>query len=542
MPHRAGYFVYAYQWDHHCHDLIESIKGKFHHMLRELGELEYQDVWDPESLLNYFKKWHYNNELYHRTIDEIDKKQFVINQLGYRGYGVNIDLLNALEGVKKKYAEQIYNLLDERFRKHLKFVKKIIRIKKVHIDSFDSRFIISKLCKKLKRKPEENIPYAYKPVELELEYFFQIMSNETPWTVNTAIFQRLFFSLGVSSMTIMKGTVGHHDELTAQDLKIIGNKNFIEMYNETFSNLHTFTDIGIDLMKKIHYILSKDIDPNAGNYRTLDFPDRNGVTLEFGNFEREIGDLAHVLYETGQSFNNLDAFIYDLSRSYYMFLGIHPFWDSNGRVGKCFMNHMLLKKGIPPISFNEKEEILALPRYGGSMDDMHEYIKKRIQKSVDSYFYEREKLDYFGFLSNQIYNVSFDSGVYFRQIDTKPQKLEVNFHAYLIDEGNPLSKQYNDQCRITFPNEYLLYNMTVYCGFSHAGQTEWEHIFNSKNSIYIKEISSDIEGIRIYDVDFIIELQEYHFNYDYFNCCVISDEGGLIFNNKELNYSYKIMR
>ncbi len=88
MPHRAGYFVYAYQWDHHCHDLLETIKGKFYHMMHELGELEYQDTQDLKSLVNYFKKWHYNKEFYDITINSINRKHSVINEHGYRGYGV----------------------------------------------------------------------------------------------------------------------------------------------------------------------------------------------------------------------------------------------------------------------------------------------------------------------------------------------------------------------------------------------------------------------------------------------------------------------
>jgi hypothetical protein len=58
-------------------------------MLKELNELEYQHAVDTESLLNYFKKWHFNKEHYYRTIHEIDKKRFVIDSLGFRGYGVN---------------------------------------------------------------------------------------------------------------------------------------------------------------------------------------------------------------------------------------------------------------------------------------------------------------------------------------------------------------------------------------------------------------------------------------------------------------------
>ncbi|MEW6740662.1 MAG: Fic family protein [Nitrospirota bacterium] len=508
-------------------------------MISELDELRYQDAWDMESLLNYYKKWHYNRELYHLTINNIDRKQFVINSLGYRGYGVNKDLLGALEAIKNEYAGHAYWLMGERFKRHIDFTKRTIYLPQELIDSMDSHYIITELCKKLRWNPEENIPRAAYPVGLNPGHYFHVMGG-TPWPVNTAIFQKLFLNLGNSSMTLMKGSMGYHNVLPHRDLKIIGNRNFIDIYKEIFSSLHNFTAIGIDLLKRIHYVLSKDITPNAGNFRSHDFHDRNGVTFDFGNFQREIGDLAHVLWETGQSFHHIDDFIYNLSRSYYMFIGIHPFWDSNGRVGKCFLNYMFLKKGIPPVSFKDEDEVFALPRYGGSMKDMHDYIKMRVMRAVDSYFYEKWKMEHFGLFTKRIYNVSFDSGFHFRQIDDRPRKLEVNFNAYLIDDSNPSSWQYQGQCRVVFPSEHLLYNMTIYCGFSYGRRGEWEHVFSPKNNFFIKEIKSETSGVRVFDVSFVVELRDVHYNYDYFNCCVVSHEGGRIFNNNGLNYSYRI--
>jgi fido (protein-threonine AMPylation protein) len=533
----SGYFVLAYQWDYRCHSLVESVRKKFQHLARELGELEHQDARNKESLLNYYKKWHYNKELYHITINEIKKRQFVIDSLGYRGYGVNRDLYGALGGIKNEYTH-LHRILEERFKKYIDFSKRVIYLPQEVIDSLNSSYIITELYKKLNRNPEENIPKTAYPTGLNPDHCFRVM-RKTPWPVNTAIFQKLFLNLGNSSMTITKGSMGYHNLLSPQNLKLIGNRNLLAMYKEIFSNLHNFTHISIDLLKRIHFVLSRDIDPNAGNFRTFDFPDKNGVTFDYGNFQREIGDLAHVLWETGQSFHSLDAFIYNLSRSYYMFIGIHPFPDSNGRVGRCFLNYMFLKKGIPPISFKDEDEIFALPRYGGSMEDMYNYIKTRIAKVVDSYFYERWKLENISF-SKQIYNVSFDSGFHFRQIYDRPCKLEANFNAYLIDDSNPKSWQYQDQCWVVFPNEYLLYNMTIYCGFSHSRQSQWEHVFSLKNNFFIKEIRSDMPGIRIFDIDFVLEPNGAYYNYNYFNCCVVSHEGGRIFNNKGLNYSYRI--
>lgn len=542
MPHRAGYFVLAYQWDHHCDDLFQSIRARFQRMLAALLELEQQAEEDSGALLHYYQKWHYNRELYRATINTINRKQHVINSLGYRGYGVNKDLFNALESLKNEYEASVYSMLERLFKEHAGALKKIITLPKEQVDAMNSGYVLVRLCEKLNLNPLEHIPVAIHPVDLKLEHYFQVMSKETLWPVNTAIFEKLFLNLGNSSMTIMQGSTGYHNVLSEQDLKIAGNRNFIAMVKDTFSNLHNFTDIGIDLLKRIHFVLSRDIDPNAGNFREYDFPDKNGVTFDFGNFEREMRDLDHVLRETGESFHDLHAFIYNLSRSYYMFIGIHPFRDSNGRTGKCFLNHMLIKKGLPPLSFvdGDGDEIFALPRYGGTMDDMHDYVKARIMKAVDAYFYERWKLEHFGFIAKQIYNVSFDSGFHFRQINDNPQKIEVNFQAFIIDDSNQLCEQYQDQCRVVLPHENLLKNMKVYCGLSRDFRGEWENVLSIKDNFFINEIKSDIPGARVFDAGFIVRLQDVHFNCRYFNCCVVSDECGRIFNNKGLNYTYKI--
>jgi len=540
MPHRAGYFVMAYNWDHHCHDLIESLKSNFHHMRKELNELPSEEVSDRKSLLNYFKKLHYNKELYFNTVKNIDDRQFSIKSLGYRGYGVNMDLLNALDGLKTQHAGHIYWMIEEGFKRHLAIVKKRIYMPVELIENMDTGYVVFELCKKMKLVPEEHIPEPPKPVELNnLEEYYNVMARSTPWNVNTAIFQRLFLNLGCSSMTIMKGTVGHTDSQSPQELKIIGNRNFLAMFRETFANLHLFTDINLDLLRTIHKILSNGLVPHAGDFRPHDFPDRNGVTFENNNFGREINDLGHVLWETAQSFNHLDNFVLNIARAYYMFIGIHPFWDSNGRVGKCFINYMFLKKGLPPISFDDSTEVLSLPRYGGTMDDMYIYIKTRLLMAVEDYYYERRKLELFDFINKQVYNVSFDSGVYFRQIDDHPQKIELNFQIFLLNWDNPLFNQLFEQCRIVVSDEHYTKSLILYCGFSHARHGGWEHVFTIKGDYHIEERPYNAP-IRLFDVDLIIELKDYHYNFNYFSCSIVTNDGSMIYNNKGLNYSYQI--
>ena len=49
-------------------------------------------------------------------------------------------------------------------------------------------------------------------------------------------------------------------------------------------------------------------------------------------------------------------------------------------------------------------------------------------------------------------------------------------------------------------------------------------------------------GVRVFDVDFMVEAPRRSGSGDYFSCSIVSGEGGLIFNNKGLNYSYRLGR
>ena len=364
------------------------------------------------------------------------------------------------------------------------------------------------------------------------------MSEETSWQANTAIFQKMFFSVGSSSMTIMKGSAGLYDRRSCQELKLLANRNFVDTGRELFSALQDFTEIGVDLLKRIHYGLSKDLDSEGGSFRRIDFPDRNGVTFEFDNFRRETADLAIVLDETAHSFGRLHEFIYNLARSYYMFIGIHPFWDGNGRAGRCFLNFLFMKKGLPPVVLDDREEVSALPRYGGSMEDMHNYLKGRLQRASETYFYERGKLESFGFLRKRVYNMAFDSGFQFRQIEDSPPRIEVAFQAYVCGDRH-LREILADQCKVVFPEVSLLQDMTVYCGFCGSLFTEWRDSFSLK-AFYTKELTPEIGGVRTFDVDFVVDIPNQVKRGDYFSCSVAGGEAGLAFTNKGLNYSYRL--
>jgi fido (protein-threonine AMPylation protein) len=510
------------------------MERKLQQVEREVSELERDSSGEREGLLNYYKKWRRNNELYRLVMAEVKSRQFVINSFGYRGYGVNRDLLSALNFLADRYGG-LEDALTEPFYRHAKAVEERL-CQTLEIAGADR--VISEPARKSGRNPDGEISRPDREVFLDLDRYFRVMSQETPWQANAAIFQKMFFSIGASSMTIMKGSTGLHDRRSCRELKLLANRNFVDEGRRLFSSLQDFTEIGVDLLKRIHYGLSRDLDDDGGNFRKIDFPDRNGVTFEFANFQREAEDLAIVLDETARSFHRLNEFIYNLARSYYMFIGIHPFWDGNGRVGRCFLNFLFMKKGLPPVVLDDGEEVLVLPRYGGSMEDMHRYLQRRLGRAIETYFYERWKLESFGFLHARICRAAFDSGFHFRRIEGSRPRIEASFEAYAC--GDPcLRKILADQCKVVFPDDACIEDMTVYCGFSGGPFAEWRQPFSLKD-FYRKEVPSEIPGVRTFDIDFVADVPAPAPWGQYFSCSVVSRKAGLIFNNKGLNYSYRV--
>ena len=96
MPYRAGYFALAYSWDHHCRRLYDTIEGRIRQAEREAAQLEGNRIYDQVSSYDYVERQQDIVDISRLALAEIRKREYVINSLGYRGYGVNRDLLVAL--------------------------------------------------------------------------------------------------------------------------------------------------------------------------------------------------------------------------------------------------------------------------------------------------------------------------------------------------------------------------------------------------------------------------------------------------------------
>ncbi len=534
MPHRAGYFVLAYNWDHHCSDLAETIKTRFGHLYCELESLALPQRNSRAHLIAYLSNWQSLQERFQQHIHELDRRCQTIHELGQRGYGTNRDLLQALQILAKEQRAVTEPIFHQKFEHCIPRLPKKGSIPKEVVVARDVKTLVTILG-----SPTFNNTSEHDIISNGFGQYFQAMSK-TPWVVNTSIFQKLFLKIGAASMTLMQGKVGLSSPRPARELKITANRNFMEMYRESFASLHLFSEIGLDFLKHIHWVLSKGIYADAGHFRTIDFPDRNGVTTEFNNLSREIGNLTHVLRETARSFHDLPKFIWDLARSYYMFIGIHPFSDSNGRVGRIFLNHMLLKKGIPPIGFHDKDEIFALPRYGGTMEDMHQYLLRRISLATEDYFRERTLMESAGRFDKDVYNISFDSGCHFQQIDDNPQHIEVHLPVYIAPEESPEAKLLINHGKIVLSNEELLPDFSLYCGLTDTERGDWKHTLGLIRPRSSHEISSDVPATKSFELRYAIDFDKEFSEHEYLCCSAVSPSNQQVFSNQGAYYSLRL--
>ncbi len=530
-------FTSAYSWDSYCQILHDRIYGKLSHMKWELGELYDQHPHDELTLLYYYQKWHYNKELYQATFKEEISRKYVIEQMFQRGYGVNIDLAKFLGMIETDELPDINRKLGETFYRKIEMVKTFIFMPQECITNYDSIHIISELCKKIQNPPENPVPVLQPscPEFLDFPLFFTI-KDRIPQNINLAVFQKMFLTLGETSKTIMKGTIGYENFYPPHYLKTVARNNLLNLFQEIMSySIHNL-GINIDLLRRIHYLLYNNLDTpytcSPGEFRIFDFDDKNGTTVEGGRLQSEMLVLEGYLQKI--DWYTLDPYVLikGLAEIYHLIIAIHPFSDANGRVGKCFVNYIMLVKGFMPIIFDDEEEILSLPRYGSSLLDIEAYFKNRINYSIDMYRKEIEKLERHGNLYNEIYKVYFDSGFHFRHYMTG--YLEVNFKAYVTCDFH-LSEEYIDECKIVFPDENALYHMIIYCGFS-SPYNSWE----KEMAITSPEIeySESKINMKIYEVTFFIELQDID-RYECVEFSVVSPVTEQIFNNKNLNYWYR---
>ena len=156
--------------------------------------------------------------------------------------------------------------------------------------------------------------------------------------------------------------------------------DYIETYNLGMTN---------KFIKEVHKkITNKTLKYNEleGKYRT------KGINVRMGNsdFKNVSGDYVErtmrELIKKFEMFYKRDK-MGAIVRFYSAFIGIHPFLDGNGRTSRMLLNYLLMRKGLPPINFVEKEHLIHI-RY------IEESIKGESHASLGQFILNRLRLNH----------------------------------------------------------------------------------------------------------------------------------------------------
>ncbi len=515
------------------------------HIQKELYEMERDRPPDLRQLLYFYKKWHYNNELYTRTKEEISIRKRVLETLLKKGYGVSTALAEDLAAIQRHDLSSCFRRLQDIFTRELSGVKNHIYLPHDQEANHNSGYIIRELCRKLNEDYDSNLPHVEAPLpRIPIDLFLSI-ERDTPPYAHMAILNRMFLELTEESATIMEGTIGEVNTDPPEHLKYIASRNLRELFTYLYDSIGRDIVIDIDSIRTIHHSLTRDLDLShtwkAGEFRTEDFGDKSGLTFEFGNFERGIEELAGFLAQADWQAENLQKFTSALAKLYYMLLSIHPFLDSNGRTSKCLINHLIMRRGLPPLLFDVHEEVLCLPRYGGTVMMMQQYFMRRIAASIERYLFEREKIVHHGNLEKYFFRVDFDAGFYFRHLNGLFPLIEVDFKIYVPDESHELYQSYLNQCKIAVPEEKLIHEMDIYYGFTRKNSRQWE----GEGALQIASLwkrGTDSHGVLYYSANAFIQLGPHIAPYYHLELSLACPSRALIFNNKSLNYVFSMDR
>lgn len=137
-------------------------------------------------------------------------------------------------------------------------------------------------------------------------------------------------------------------------------------------------EIDIDLVKKVHYLLTKgtydDFRYNVRHERPGDFKKHDYITgvNEVGSYPEDVEHDLEELLEEIRTTSEDQAFVAGIY-FHARFENIHPFADGNGRVGRTLMNYYFMIHDISPVVIhNEFRQLYyeALEKY-----DLEEDLK-----------------------------------------------------------------------------------------------------------------------------------------------------------------------
>ena len=130
-------------------------------------------------------------------------------------------------------------------------------------------------------------------------------------------------------------------------------KNHQTALEYLFKYLSAKKPLNEELILKLHGILMNAIRSDAGNYRNNHGVRILGTYVPTANFTKIPELMAELVRDVNRPHKDIVA---RTSLIHSRFEKIHPFADGNGRIGRLFMNVMLLKNNLPPAVIKQQNK------------------------------------------------------------------------------------------------------------------------------------------------------------------------------------------
>jgi len=173
------------------------------------------------------------------------------------------------------------------------------------------------------------------------------------------------------------------------------NRNEVkEVYNsiEALKYLQSGFKFNISSIKRLYYILTKDLTMSGGDYyprgfKTVENVVNNQLTVAPEGVENELVALLKNYRENKKTLYPLQL-AYDFHLRYEY---IHPFLDANGRTGRLIMNKILMDHGYFPMIIYEKNSrayynAIAKGLQRKTKKSYYQFMSEQAKKTYDDYF------------------------------------------------------------------------------------------------------------------------------------------------------------
>ena len=217
---------------------------------------------------------------------------------------------------------------------------------------------ISLFSKATKYAPDERISELLKSAEMK-EKEYQIYLNGIEPIIKASIIDNwekkyIYNTNSIEGNTMSEKEVDEYIK-TGKSRPTLSKREIYETNNMRhalqYLKLKMDEEISEGLIRELHFMVQKDIDDSAGNYKNFyNYVKPHSPTTPPQHVKERMRMLVEWYKENK---DNLPPFV--LAAAFHMqFEMIHPFADGNGRVGRLLMNHILQKKGKLPVTILQK--------------------------------------------------------------------------------------------------------------------------------------------------------------------------------------------